>query len=127
MLQQDVEFLTATEQQLLKRGESQRYAFHGYERVTPPRLLLYRQHQKDALWHGCDRLVAGTDGSVHERAELLGAGKALEDDPVPILNYFARVGGPLATTRAEATNLLQLLRDVRVRVCHHHGQRRVRE
>jgi hypothetical protein len=121
MLQQDAarEFLPATVHKLLKRGGSQRYGFHQYERVTPPSLLLYRQHQKNALWHGCDRLVAGTDGSVHERAERLGAGKVLEDDLVPILNFVARVGGPLATIRAEAANLLQSLRDVLVNVSHH--------
>ena len=39
----------------------------------------------------------------------------LGDDPVPISTFSARVGGPLATTRAEAASLLQLMLDVLVR------------
>jgi ribonuclease HI len=34
-------------------------------------------------------------------------------DPLPIISFFAKVGGPLASARAEAASLLQLLRDVR--------------
>jgi hypothetical protein len=60
-------------------------------------------------------MVAGTDGSVDERAERMRAGYALEDNPVPFLNFFARVGGPFATTRAEAASLLKVLQDVRER------------
>ena len=40
----------------------------------------------------------------------MGAGFALGGDPEPILTF---VGGPLATTRAEAASLLQLLQKVR--------------
>jgi ribonuclease HI len=36
-------------------------------------------------------------------------------DPQPIIAFFARVGGPLASARAEAASLLQMLRDVRQR------------
>jgi hypothetical protein len=61
-------------------------------------------------WTG---LVAGTDGSVNERTEAMGAGYVLGADPEPIISFFARVGGPLASSRAEAASLLQLLRDVR--------------
>ena len=46
----------------------------------------------------------------------MGAGYVLGGDPVPLLTFFARVGGPLATTRAEAVGLLQLLQDVRERI-----------
>jgi hypothetical protein len=87
-------------QQLLNSSGSQRYAFHWYEGVTPPNLLLYQQHQQDALLHGCDGLVAGTDGSVDKRVEWMGTGYVVGADPIPILTFFARVGGPLATTRA---------------------------
>ena len=48
----------------------------------------------------------------------MGAGYALGDDPIPISTFSARVGRPLATTRAEAASLLQLLLDLRVRDCH---------
>ncbi len=33
-------------------------------------------------------------------------------DPEPIISFFARVGGPLASASAEADSLLQLLQDV---------------
>jgi hypothetical protein len=50
----------------------------------------------------------------------MGAGYVLGDDPEPIWIFSARVGGPLATVRAEAASLLQLssLRDVRMRKGH---------
>jgi hypothetical protein len=104
--------------QLLNHFGSQRYALHWYEGMTPPNLLLYRQHQQDALRHGWDGLVAGTDGSVDERAEWLGAGYVVGEDPILILTSLARVGCPLATTRAKAASLLQLLQYVRVRIGH---------
>ena len=49
----------------------------------------------------------------------MGAGYVLGADPAPTLTFFARVGGPLATTRAEAASLLQLLLDVRASDNHH--------
>ena len=52
---------------------------------------------------------------MDERAELMGAGYVLGDDPVPILTFHARNGGPLASARAEAASRLQLLKDVRLR------------
>ncbi len=52
---------------------------------------------------------------MDERAEVMGAGYVLGADPLPIISFFARVGGPLASARAEAASLLQLLRDVRQR------------
>ncbi len=93
---------------------SHRYAFHWSEDPTP-RLLVHRQHQQDALRHSWDGLVAGTDGSVVERTEVMGAGCVLGADPLPIISFFARVGGPLASARADAASLLQLLWDVRQR------------
>ena len=45
----------------------------------------------------------------------MGGGYVLGDDPVPILTLHARFGGPIATARAEAASLLQLLKDVRLR------------
>ena len=113
MQQQDPELLPATVQQLLNCDETQRYAFHWYDGEAPPTLLLYQKHQQDALRHSWDGLIAGTDGSVDERTERMGAGYVLGADPAPTLTFFARVGGPLATTRAEAASLLQLLLDVR--------------
>ena len=113
--QQDPQLHPTMVQQYLSRGGPHRYAFHWGEDSVPPQLLLHRQHQQDALRHNWDDLVAGTDGSVDERAELMGAGYVLGDDPVPTLTFHARVGGPLASARAEAASLLQLLKDVRLR------------
>jgi hypothetical protein len=45
----------------------------------------------------------------------MGAGFVLGVVPQPTISFFARVGGPLASARAEAASLLQLLRDVRQR------------
>jgi ribonuclease HI len=45
----------------------------------------------------------------------MGAGYVLGVDSQPSISFFARVGGPLASARAEAASLLQLLRDVRQR------------
>ena len=42
----------------------------------------------------------------------MGAGYVVGWDPIPIMTLLIRVGGPLATTRAEAASLLQLIRDV---------------
>jgi hypothetical protein len=80
-----------------------------------PRLLVHHQQQQDALRHSWDGRVAGTDGSVDERTEVMGAGYVLGADPLPIISFFTRVGGPLASARAEAASLLQLQRDVRQR------------
>ena len=113
--QQDPQLHPAMVQQHLSRWGAHRYAFHWWEGPAPPQLLFHRQHQQDALRHNWNDLVAGTDGSVDERAELMGAGYVLGDDPVPILTFHARVGGPLASARAEAASLLQLLKDVRLR------------
>ena len=45
----------------------------------------------------------------------MGAEYVLGANPLPIISFFARVGGPLASARAEEASLLQLLRDVRQR------------
>jgi hypothetical protein len=79
---------------------------------SPPLLLIHYQHQQDALRHSWDGLVADTDGSVVERTQVMGAGYVLGVDPQPTISSFARVGGPLASARAEAVSLRQLLRDV---------------
>ncbi len=88
-------------QHLLDCEGSHRYAFHWSEDPTP-RLLVHRQHQQDALRHSWDGLIAGSDGSVDERTEAMGAVYVLGADPLPIISFFARVGGPLASVRAEA-------------------------
>jgi hypothetical protein len=101
--------------QLLDCEGYHRYAFYWGEDPTPPWLLIHRQHQQDALRHSWDGLVAGTDGSVDECYAVMSAGYVLGTESQPIISFFARVGGPLALTRADAANLLQLLRDVRQR------------
>jgi len=62
-----------------------------------------------ANWEG---LVAGTDGSVDESSERMGAGYAIGDGHIPIRAFSAPVGGPLASILPEAASLLQILRDV---------------
>ncbi len=86
---------------------SHRYAFNRC--ADPPLLLIHRQHQQDDLWHTWTGLVAGTNGSVDERTEAMGAGYVLGADPEPIISFFARVGCPLASAEAEAASLLQVL------------------
>jgi ribonuclease HI len=117
-LQQDQALHPEAVQQHLSQVDHLRYAFHWRESPIPPRLLLHRQHQQDALRHDWDGLIAGTDGSVDERTERMGAGYVVGADPEPIMTFHAKVGGPLATARAEAASLLQLLRDVRKRYNH---------
>ena len=98
-------------QSYLEKFDNLRYAFHWEHHQAPLLLLVHRNHQQDAgrlRWEG---LVAGTDGSVDERTECMGAGYAVGDDVILLMILSSRVGGPLASVRAEAANLLQLLRD----------------
>jgi hypothetical protein len=59
--------------------------------------MVHRNHQQDALRLRLEGMVAGTDGSM---------------DEAPLMTLSLRVGGPLASVRAEAASLLQLLLDV---------------
>jgi hypothetical protein len=56
----------------------------------PPSALT--QHQQVALRHSWDGLVAGTDGSIDKRTEVMGSDYVLGVDPQPIISFFARVG-----------------------------------
>jgi hypothetical protein len=47
---------------------------HWNEHRVRPRLQHHRQHQQDALQYSWDGLIAGTDGSVDEKTESIGAG-----------------------------------------------------
>ena len=89
-----------------------RFSFHWREDPVPLPLQLYRLNQQDAKQYSWEGLVAGTDGSVDLRSERMGAGYVVGTAPVPLMTLSVRVGGPLATTRAEAASLLQLVRDV---------------
>jgi ribonuclease HI len=102
----------ATFRQTLRRWDRPQYDFHWHDSPVPLALELHRKHQQDALRHRWTGLVAGTDGSVDESSETMGAGYAIGDAPLPIRVLSAPVGGPLASVRAEAASLLQLLRDV---------------
>ena len=53
--------------------------------------------------------MASNEGSLDVLEEQMGAGYVLAADPEPIMAFSARVGGPLASARAEAASLLQLL------------------
>ena len=76
---------------------------------------MHRNHQQDAARLSWEGLVAETDGSVDERTECMGVGYAVGDDVIPLMTLSRRVGGPLASVRAEAASLLQLLRDVSIK------------
>ncbi len=53
-------------------------------------------------------LMTGTHGSVDILTACMGAGYVVGDDLVPFLVFASRVGGPLASIRAEAAaSLLQ--------------------
>ncbi len=58
--------------------------------------------------------VAGINGSVDEHTDFMDAGYDVVYDLVPLMVFASRVGGPLASIRAEAARLPgpQLLRDV---------------
>ncbi len=58
------------------------------------------------------RASPGTDGSVDERSERMGAGYVICDKPIPIQIFSAPLGGPHASIRPEEASLLQILRDV---------------
>jgi hypothetical protein len=75
--------------QLLDCEGYHRCAFHWGEDPTSPWLLIHRPHQQDALRHSWDGLVAGTDGSVDERNEVMSAGYVLGAEPQPILSFSA--------------------------------------
>ncbi len=66
---------------------SHRYAFHWCANLVPPLLLIHRKHQQDALLHTWTGLVAGTNGSVDELTEAMGAGYVLGADPEPIISF----------------------------------------
>jgi hypothetical protein len=95
------------------------YAFHWSADPVPPRLLLHRLHQQDALRHSWDWLVAGADGSVDECTEQMGGAYLFCADPDPIMIRSSPLQCPLASARAEAASPLQLLLDVRQRYGHH--------
>ncbi len=94
------------------RWKHHQYDFHWHDDPVPPALVLYRSHQQDAMRANWEGLVAGTDGSVDESSERMGAGYAIGDGHIPIRAFSAPVGGPLASIRPEAASLLQILRDV---------------
>ncbi len=99
----------------LERWANLRYAFHwGHDR-PPPLLIAHRAHQQDAIRWQWEGLVAGTDGSMDERTECMGAGYAAGNGVVPLMTFSSRVGGPLASARAEAASVLQLALDAAVK------------
>ncbi len=104
-------------QSYMEQWVNLRYAFHwGHGRV-PHSLMVHRNHQQDALRLRWEGMVAGTDGSMDERTECMGAGYVVGDAEAPLMTLSLRVGGPLASVRAEAASLLQLLRDVAGQCC----------
>jgi ribonuclease HI len=102
-------------QQLLGHWEKRRYDFYLPMEHPPPRLLRYRAGQQDASFYMGQGLFAGSDGSVNYQKERMGTGYVVTrgKDLAPIHRFSALVGGPLASTRAEAVGLLCLLQWIR--------------
>ncbi len=53
-------------QSYMEQWVNLRYAFDWGHGLAPPSLMVHRNHQQD--------MVAGTDGSMDERTECMGAG-----------------------------------------------------
>ena len=111
-------------QQLLGHWENRRYDFFLPMEHPPPQLLRYRAGQQDASFYTEQGLFAGSDGSVNYQKERMGTGYVITQgmDLAPIHRFSAPLGGPLASTRAEAVGLLCLLKWLRD---HHLGSARV--
>ncbi len=61
-------------QSYLEQWVNMPYAFHWGHRLARPLLVAHRNHQQEAILLRWEGLVAGTDGSVDERTECIGAG-----------------------------------------------------
>ena len=77
-------------------------------------LRLRREHQQDALRHRTG-LIAGTDGGVKWREELMNSGYVVVADPVPAEELVVQVGGPLSTLRVEAAGVLSTVLQLLIR------------
>jgi hypothetical protein len=79
--------------------------------------MQYRSCQQDAVFFAGGCLFCGSDGSVNWLQEKMGAGSVIMsgNDPTPILQLSAPVGGPLASVRAEAVALICLLQQIRAK------------
>jgi hypothetical protein len=63
--------------------------------VAPPLLIAHCDHQQDAILLRWEGLIAGTDGSVDERRECMGAGYAVGDDVAQLMTLSLReIGWP---------------------------------
>ena len=72
-------------QSYIEKWDNLRYAFHWGHHQNSPLLLVHRNHQQDAARLSWEGLVAGTDGSVGERTECMGAGYAVGGDVIPLM------------------------------------------
>jgi hypothetical protein len=77
-------------QQFLECWECTKYFFRWCEDPVPPLLQVpsHLNHQQDSMRWGWDGLVAGTDGSVHERTEHMGIGYVVGIDCVPLIILY---------------------------------------
>ena len=62
------------EHSYIEKRDNLRCAFHWGQHQVSPLLLVHQNHQQDAARMRWEGLVAGTDGSVDERTECMGAG-----------------------------------------------------
>ena len=106
-----------TVENLLGKWDNIRYDFYCNSALAlfHPQLSKYRSFQQDALFFTGEGLFCGSDGSVNQRQEKMGAGSIVTagGDLNPIFQLSAPVGGPLASIRAEAVALLSLLQEFR--------------
>lgn len=74
--------------------------------------LVVKVPKHSAVLHETTFWVVAAANCDDKKTKRMGAGYVVGWDPIPIMTLLIRVGGPLATTRAEAASLLQLIRDV---------------
>ncbi len=72
-------------QQYLDNWDNTRYAFHWSDNPILPLLQAHHKHLQDAMRWGWEGLMAGTDGSVNECTECLGAVYVHCEDRVPLM------------------------------------------
>ncbi len=67
---------------------------------------------RDARQYTVPGLVGGTDGKACVQTDRMGAGFALGNERIPLLQFLAPVGGLVSSLGAEAASLLHFLRRV---------------
>ena len=97
--------------------QQRRYDFHLVPTCTTRSLLYYRAGQQDARQLKHVGLVAAANGSADLRAYRQGTGFVVTDEGghTTLIDFFAPVGGPLASLRSEAAGIFSILQKVEAR------------